>query len=329
MERAPHLEDYEVDPDPGLPSDEFTFRVTYLDDEGVAPESVKLVLDGTDYTMKLEGKVRSYADGAVFSTTVKELTWGPHVSQFVASDGVHITMTDPQPMPYVEGDDLDWNEAPYLEEDGVEPWDGTPAEEFVFRVIYTDDENDVPAYVRLLLDGQPIEMNLVGKAGKYYQGVTYEASVTNLRLGAAPLPVRGIGRHNGGHHPPEPGPHGRRRRSRLELRPRPLGRPSRPRGPPRCHPHLLRVLSGTRRVTRRLRPAPPRQEDLSDEGGLSQEAPLCQGRPVQHPSKSSGKGPHSFVFEASDGSNQTDTDLLGGPWIEGEPNNKTPRRLSP
>ena len=50
-------------------------------------------------------------------------------------------------------------------------------------MIYTDDENDVPAYVRLLLDGQPIEMNLVGKAGKYYQGVTYEASVTNLAWG--------------------------------------------------------------------------------------------------------------------------------------------------
>ena len=46
---------------------------------------VKLVLDGTDYPMMLEGKVRSYADGAVFSTTLKELTWGPHVSQFVAT----------------------------------------------------------------------------------------------------------------------------------------------------------------------------------------------------------------------------------------------------
>ena len=55
---SPPTQDYEVDLDPGLPSDEFTFRVTYLDDEGLAPEFV-VGADGTDYPMKLEGKVRS------------------------------------------------------------------------------------------------------------------------------------------------------------------------------------------------------------------------------------------------------------------------------
>ena len=37
--------------------------------------------------------------------------------------------------------------------------------------------------MRLLLDGQSIEMSLAGKAGKYYQGVIYEASVTGLAWG--------------------------------------------------------------------------------------------------------------------------------------------------
>ena len=53
----------------------------------------------------------------------------------------------------------------------------------LFRVSYTDPENEAPAYMRLLLDGQSIEMSLVGKAGKYYQGVIYEASVTGLAWG--------------------------------------------------------------------------------------------------------------------------------------------------
>ena len=30
----PYLEDFEVDPDPGLPSDGFTFSVTYIDERG-------------------------------------------------------------------------------------------------------------------------------------------------------------------------------------------------------------------------------------------------------------------------------------------------------
>ena len=133
--------------------------------------------------MKLQGKVRNYAEGALFTTTVNGLTWGPHVSRFVASDGVHVTLTNPQQMPFVEGEDPEWNEAPHLEEQGVDPWEGTPAEEFLFRVSYTDPENEAPAYMRLLLDGQSIEMSLAGKAGKYYQGVIYEASVTGLAWG--------------------------------------------------------------------------------------------------------------------------------------------------
>ena len=60
---------------------------------------------------------------------------------------------------------------------------GGAAEEFLFRVSYTDPENEAPAYMRLLLDGQSIEMSLAGKAGKYYQGVIYEASETGLAWG--------------------------------------------------------------------------------------------------------------------------------------------------
>ena len=316
----PHLEDYKVDPDPGLPSDEFTFRVTYLDDEGVAPEFVKLVLDGTDYPMKLEGKVRSYADGAVFFTTVKELTWGPHVSQFVASDGVHITMTDPQPMPYVEGDDPDWNEAPNLEEDGVEPWDGTPAAEFVFRVIYTDDENDAPVYVRLLLDGQPIEMNLVGKAGKYYQGVTYEASVTNLAWGPHRYQfVASDGTTEV--------------TTRLSQGPMVEGDDPDWNYAPDLWDGQVDPWEGPPDATYTYSVFYQDEEgDAPDYVQLrlgKKTYPMkASGKKLHYAKgvlfstqvKAPGKGPHSFVFEASDGSNQTDTDLLEGPWIEGEPN---------
>ena len=56
--------------------------------------------------------------------TVNGLTWGPHVSRFVASDGVHVTPTNSQQMPFVEGEDPEWNEAPHFEEQGVDPWDG-------------------------------------------------------------------------------------------------------------------------------------------------------------------------------------------------------------
>ena len=42
--------------------------------------------------------------------------------------------------PYVEGDDPDWNYPPELRDASVEPWDGSPVEEFVFQVFYFDEE---------------------------------------------------------------------------------------------------------------------------------------------------------------------------------------------
>ena len=41
---------------------------------------------------------------------------------------------------------------PELQDASVEPWDGSPADEFVFQVIYVDEEGDFPEYVHLVLD---------------------------------------------------------------------------------------------------------------------------------------------------------------------------------
>ena len=88
----PYLEDFEVDPDPPA-----IRRFTLVSPTLMKRSPVQSVLDGKDYPMKLQGKVRNY-EGALYYDC-QWTDWGPHVSRFVASDGVHVTLSNSQPMP--------------------------------------------------------------------------------------------------------------------------------------------------------------------------------------------------------------------------------------
>ena len=57
---------------------------------------------------------------------------GAHRAPVFASDGNTVRATRLEVGPYVEGNDPDWNYPPELQDASVEPWDGSPAEEFVF-----------------------------------------------------------------------------------------------------------------------------------------------------------------------------------------------------
>ena len=148
----PELHDAEVDPLGRNTFDEFVFRVFYQDQEGGDPEYVRVEIDGVAYDMTPEGKGADYADGVLFEYKADGLAWGPCRHRFFASDGNTVVATRLEAGPYVEGEDPDWNYAPELHDASVEPWDGSPADEFVFQVIYVDEEGDSPEYVHLLLD---------------------------------------------------------------------------------------------------------------------------------------------------------------------------------
>ena len=89
--------------------------------------------------MTPEGKGADYADGVSFEYKADGLAWGPCRHRFFASDGNTVVATRLEAGP-TEGEDPDWNYAPELHDASVEPWDGSPADEFVFQVIYVDEE---------------------------------------------------------------------------------------------------------------------------------------------------------------------------------------------
>ena len=142
LERGTDFYDYNVEPNDGTPADEFTFWAEYADADGDEPTSVKLRLDGKDYSMvKENAKDNDYADGVRYFFKVK----GPA--------GVSIVFHSPHPTaphvqhlssgwPFVQCDDPDFN-FPDLEGE-VEPWDGLPSDQFEFRATYWDEEGDAP-----------------------------------------------------------------------------------------------------------------------------------------------------------------------------------------
>ena len=185
---APDFYDYNVEPNDGTPADEFTFWADYADADGDEPTSVKLRLDGKDYSMvKENAKDNDYADGVRYFFKVKGLAWGPHRFSFSASDGTSTSSTSPQVGPFVQGDDPDFNFPPDLEGE-VEPWDGLPSDQFEFRATYWDEEGDAPRFVKLTLDGKQYGMKPEDPKAKlgtedFQDGVVYVARVDGLKWG--------------------------------------------------------------------------------------------------------------------------------------------------
>ena len=136
-----------VEPSIGLPTDEFEFRIIYLDSSGDDPTNptdgnfIHLVLDGETYP--LTSPDQEYSDGAVFNITLTELEPGPHEYRFEAS---------------VRDELLRWppigNNAPILLEPMIKggaflettvfPSVGNTSDLFTFQIVYEDADGDEP-----------------------------------------------------------------------------------------------------------------------------------------------------------------------------------------
>jgi hypothetical protein len=67
------------------------------------------------------------------------------------------------------------NSHPTLDSGGVSPTSGTTDDNFVYEVIYTDNDGDAPSYVRVYIDGEPKDMTPVSftyKDGALYRYVS-------------------------------------------------------------------------------------------------------------------------------------------------------------
>ena len=179
----PEISGWNVEPFEGGPDTEFIFSVDYQDYDGDVPEYVRLILDGKSYDMEPVGKNPDYLKGALFTTSIKGLAWGPHHYQFITSDGQLTDQTYPETGPYVRGSDPNLNRIPTL---GLqfEPATGSPEDTFTFSVLYSDADGDKPQYVNLVLGDYVFPMALDSESKSKAPGLVYSIQLMGLPPGS-------------------------------------------------------------------------------------------------------------------------------------------------
>ena len=143
---GPQLTDGYVDPAEGLPTQVFTYYVTYTNSRNYPPEYVRIDVDGTIYNMtQSDIEDTDYTDGAVFSFSTT-LEYGiEHKYRFFAEDDhgdVATGMGD-----YISGPVL-MNNPPVIDSVSISPYpEGTVLNDYLASVIaWHDDDGDVVSF---------------------------------------------------------------------------------------------------------------------------------------------------------------------------------------
>ena len=195
--RAPVLTGGVVNPASGLSSTPFVFQVSYSDADGDAAAShngvfgyVKLVFDDGSVPATLMtpvgGPVASWINPVAHSVTLTDVPAGSHKFHFEASDGYRAgSLVTRFPAAAANDPSISVNARPVLSigyGQGVSPANGTPDTTFMWRVTYTDADNN-PGSVFVSIDGgAPVAMSR--EAGtNYAAGVTYSYSA-KLAIGS-------------------------------------------------------------------------------------------------------------------------------------------------
>ncbi len=161
------------------------FLITYSDPEGLAPEFVKLIIDGIEYDMEFISG--DFENGALYGINLT-LSEGNHEYYFIAGD-LENTVRFPE-------DDNFLITIEELQEDPTEDPTEDPIEEvpqnqnsnsnpklsnaqvsqkkiyhYEFTITYSDNESDTPEYVRLFINETPYLMNF--QYGDYRSGAVF------------------------------------------------------------------------------------------------------------------------------------------------------------
>jgi parallel beta-helix repeat protein len=132
----------------------------------------------------------SGGDPALFTVTLdpvaETLTITPQPDA-LGKSSVVLTLTDGEGLSFSQAVYINVVATPTLSEADVTPDAAAYASPFIYRVTYTDLDNDPPAYLRLYIDGSPCgdgEMHKVnGADNDYTNGCLYERQVNWCRLG--------------------------------------------------------------------------------------------------------------------------------------------------
>lgn len=175
VDDPPVLSGGTVSPGVGTEETVFTYSLTCIDVEGDAPDSAKVVIDGTSHELEIPG-LADWTHGVPlrFSTA---LPLGKHSYGFSVtsnSTSVAFPATGELNGPTVSLDDL----PPVLSGPGVTPEEGDTNDYYNFTVTYTDTEGIGAEYCRMYLDGEPMDMYT--ESGDAANGTGYELTLQLL-----------------------------------------------------------------------------------------------------------------------------------------------------
>ncbi len=175
----PDLSSGSVLPLHGTTETDFTYTITYTDEDNEAPVYMDVVIDSVAYTMqKFAPADNDYADGCLYYLTIR-LGGGPHSYFFTTSDGIN-TNRDPgtgtEQGPFV-------NYKPTLTLGSVTPSSGTVLEKYKFIVVYTDLGNEAPVYVDVVIDGKNYSMTKQDSSENDYNDGCEFVFTTELAVG--------------------------------------------------------------------------------------------------------------------------------------------------
>jgi len=176
----PMLSDGTVSPPSGDVTTDFTYSVTYTDDDNDPPASPTVSIDGggpIDMT-EVNPADTVYTDGKDYEYTTSGLDKGSHTFQFAASDSFDTATGDTG---VHTGPGVD-NTAPVLSAGQVNPDPGYVTTDFTYSVTYTDDDNDAPMSITVTIDSDtPQGMTEINPGDtNYSDGKDYEYTTSGL-----------------------------------------------------------------------------------------------------------------------------------------------------
>jgi len=170
----------------------FNFYVTYKDVENKTPQNVSVEVNGHNHTMwKKYDWDNDYTDGVIyeFNATADELgldQLGSYDYCFYAFNG-SVLYRLPIGFGYFHFKLVNAPPELYMVEEQLTPLVGFPTDTFVFRVNYTDIDNDTPGSVIVCIEGPRMYGGYMKQEDpndkNYVDGVIFICEVTGLKPG--------------------------------------------------------------------------------------------------------------------------------------------------
>ena len=199
-----------LDPEAGSPGTNFVYRVKYTDQDNDPQASgyprVHIMeagseIDGSPFAMsEVDARDTTYSDGKLYTYTKSGLLQGTDYSYYFEAKDIWNALATGAPTSSHEGPDvlnhaptLSWTGETNYTNDGLDPEAGSPDTNFVYRVKYTDQDNESPSTgypkVHIMeggseIIGSPFAMSEVDAGDKTYSdGKLYTYTKSGLGPG--------------------------------------------------------------------------------------------------------------------------------------------------